>query len=448
MDLVMLSRIQFAVTIFLHFIFVPLTIGLGLFVAIIETLYVRTGDSAYKTLARFWGKLFAINFLLGVVTGLTMEFQFGTNWSRYSEFMGDIFGSPLAFEALMAFFLESTFVSVWIFGWNKFSPKFHAFSAWMIALGTHLSAVWIIVANGFMQHPVGYVVEGGRARLVNFWAVFTNGYAWHTYIHMVLAAYSVAGFFVLGVAAWHLLRRQHVSLMRRSARAALIFALVGVVGTAVTGDQNARNVARVQPAKFAAMESVWQSEQNAPFYLFAIPDAQGERNMIQALPVPNALSFLVGHTGEITGLKEFPPANRPPVGLTFWSFRLMVGLGVAMLALAGWGLWLDLKGRLESNRPYLKLLPWMIPVPYLAIDLGWMVAEVGRQPWTVYGLMKTADSVSPVPASSVLVSFVAITVMYLVLVGLDIYFLAKAAKMGPQAETPARAVALAPSPTN
>ncbi|MFO7172121.1 MAG: cytochrome ubiquinol oxidase subunit I [Bacillota bacterium] len=435
MDVVTLSRIQFALTVGFHFIFVPLTIGLVPLVAILETLYVRTQDPKYKRLARFWGKLFAINFVLGVVTGVTMEFQFGTNWSRYAEFMGDIFGSPLAFEALTAFFLESTFLGIWLFGWKKLSPKMQAFAAWMVALGTHLSAVWIIVANGFMQNPVGYVLRNNRAEMVDFLAVLTNPYAWHMYVHTILASYCVGAFFVLGVSAYHLLRRQHLDLMRTSFKAGLALALVGTIGVAVSGHFNGQLVAAKQPTKFAAMEALWETQSGAPFYLLVVPDESAERNAVQALPVPKLTSWLA--TGdvnaEVKGLKEFAPEDRPPVGLVFWSFRLMILLGLYMLAMAVIGWVLLRKGRLEQSTRYLRWLPYSIPVPYIAINLGWMVAEVGRQPWTVYGLMRTADSVSPVPAGTVLLSLAVITVVYTLLIGTDIYLLARYARKGPEA---------------
>lgn len=446
MDVISLSRLQFALTVGFHFIFVPLTIGMALFTAVVETLYVRTNNPKYKTMAKFWGKLFTINFVLGVVTGLTMEFQFGTNWARYSEFMGDIFGSPLAFEALMAFFLESTFMSVWIFGWNRLSKKAHAFAAWMVALGTHLSAVWIIVANGFMQNPVGAVVRNGRAEMVDFLAVLTNPYAWHIYVHTILATYTVAGFFVLGVSAYHLLRRQNVDLFLTSVRLGLVLTLVGTVGLAITGHQNGQLVAKVQPTKFAAMEAVWETQSGVAMPLVALPDEKNERNRFEALSIPGLTSWLATNDprAEVKGLKEFPAHERPPVALTFWSFRIMVGLGIYMIALALAGVYLAWKKQLAESPRYLKLLLYSIPIPYVATNLGWMVAEVGRQPWTVYGLMRTAESVSPVPASSVLISLVAVAVIYSILVALDIYFLIKTAKQGPDALAEGHRVAPAP----
>lgn len=434
MDAVLLSRLQFAITVGFHFLFVPLTIGLALVVAILETRYVRSRDPGYQNQARFWGKLFTINFVLGVVTGLTMEFQFGTNWAEYSRFMGDIFGSPLAAEALVAFFLESTFLSMWIFGWKKLSAKMHLFAAWMVAIGTHLSAVWIIIANGWMQHPVGYVLRNGRAEMVDFLAVLTNSYAWHIYFHTVLSCYVLSGFFMLAVCAYHLLRRQQADFFRRSFRIALVLALVGTVGVAVTGHLNGQNVARVQPTKFAAMEAVWETQAGVPTYLLALPDAAREQNAVEAFGIPGLTSFLAFNdpAAAITGLKDFPPEERPPVALTFWGFRVMVLLGIYFLLVALGGWYLERRGRLLDTPWYLKLLLYSVPLPYLAINLGWMVTEVGRQPWAVYGLMQTAKAVSPVPAASVLASLAAMSVLYAALAILDFYLLARTAKRGPE----------------
>lgn len=434
MDVVLLSRLQFAVTVGFHFLFVPLTIGLALLLAIMETKYVRSGDARYKSMAKFWGKLFIINFVLGVVTGLTMEFQFGTNWSEYSKFMGDIFGSPLAIEALMAFFLESTFISIWIFGWERVSKKAHLFAAWMVALGTHLSAIWIIVANGWMQNPVGYVLRHGRAELNNFMAVVTNSYAWHMYFHVILAAYVLSGFVVLGISAYHLLRKQNADFFKSSFRFALVMALIGILGVVLTGHFNGQKVARIQPSKFAAMEAVWKTERGVPAYLVVVPVEKSESNPVEAVGIPGLTSFLAfnNSNAKVTGLKDIPPAKRPPVALTFWSFRVMVLLGIYFLVMVAFGWYLQAKNRLLDSPRFLKLLLYSIPLPYIAINLGWMVTEVGRQPWTVYGLMTTAKSVSPEPAGNVLFSLTTMVVLYSLLVVLDFYLIAKNAKKGPE----------------
>lgn len=448
MDAVLLSRLQFAVTVGFHFLFVPLTIGFALLVAVLETLYIRSGDAKYKSMAKFWGKLFTINFVLGVVTGLTMEFQFGTNWSEYSKFMGDIFGSPLAVEALMAFFLESTFISIWIFGWERVSKKVHLFAAWMVALGTHLSAVWIIVANGWMQNPVGYVLRNGRAELKSFMAVITNSYAWHEYFHVILSAYVLSGFVALGISAYHLLRKQNVEFFQKSFSVALIIALIGVIGAPLTGHLNGQETARMQPSKFAAMEAIWKTGRGVPAYLVVVPDEKSESNPVEAIGIPGLTSFLAfnNFNAKITGLKDIPPAKRPPVAPVFWGFRIMVLLGIYFLVMTVFGWYLQAKNKLLDSTRFLRLLLYSIPLPYIAINLGWMVTEMGRQPWTVYNLMTTAKSVSPVPASNVLLSLAAMVVLYSLLVVLDFYLIAKNAKKGPESLSEAEGKSTVVSP--
>lgn len=432
MDVVMLSRLQFAVAVFFHFIFVPLTLGLSILLAYMETRYVMTGDEMWKKQTKFWGKLFIINFTLGVVTGITLEFQFGTNWSRYSEYVGDIFGSLLAIEATVAFFLESTFLAVWHFGWNRVGKKTHLFAIWMVAIAGNISALWIIIANGWMQNPVGYVLRNGRAELDNFLTVVQNPYAWGIYAHTVSSAWMLGGFFVLGVSAWHLLRNRDNVFFRRSFRMAAPFTLVMVALVALAGHHQGANVAQMQPAKLAAMEAQWETEKNAPFHLLLVPDEANETNSIQALSLPGIMSWVAygDVNAEIKGLKDFPKEDRPPVAATFWSFRVMLALGglFALLAL------LAVAVRNSDAKPscLLKALVWSIPLPYVAIMLGWAVAEIGRQPWIVYNLMRTSDAVSPVPESNVLISLVAFIVVYSALGALDIMLLCKYARKGPQ----------------
>ncbi len=432
MDVLMLSRLQFAFATFIHFIFVPLTLGLSVIVAVMETRYVRTGDETYKRMARFWGKLFLINFALGVVTGLTLEFQFGTNWSRYSAFVGDIFGSLLAIEATAAFFLESTFIGVWVFGWDRLSPKLHATAIWLVAIASNLSALWIILANGFMQHPVGYVIQNGRAELASFLEVVTNGYAWNAFLHTVTGSWALAGFFVVGVSAWHLLRKRNIDFFTKSFRIGAGFALVFSLLVAGVGHRQGNIVAELQPAKLAAMESHWETRKNAPMYLLAVPDAQNERNSVEIGRIPSILSLMAFNDpgAEVKGLKDFPREDRPPVGLTFHSFRLMVGLGTAMLIL-GVLAFIARHQPAESSPKLLRAFIWAIPAPYLALQAGWAVAEVGRQPWIVYGLMRTRDAVSPLATSQVAISLAAFFVVYILLATLDIYLLAKYARKDP-----------------
>ncbi|MDA8161304.1 MAG: cytochrome ubiquinol oxidase subunit I [Desulfobacteraceae bacterium] len=431
MDVLMLSRLQFAVATMFHFLFVPLTLGLSILTAIYETMYVRTSDPDYKRAAKFWGKLFLINFALGVVTGITLEFQFGTNWSRYSKYVGDIFGSLLAIEATLAFYMESTFIGVWLFTWDKVRPGMHAFFIWLVAIASNISALWILIANGWMQHPVGYVMRNGRAELDDFMAVVTNKFAALEFLHTVSGAYILAGFFVMGVSAYHLLRKNETGFFKKSFSVAASFALIFALLEAFTGDASGVEVAHTQPAKLAAMESHWETGSHVPMYLFAIPDPANEKNSVETLPVPDLLSLLAFHdpSAEVKGLKDFSAADRPPVTLIFLSFRIMVGLGTLLVFLAAFG-WLKRKD-IERYPGYLRLMMYAIALPYLAIETGWVVAEVGRQPWIVYGVMKTADAVSILATSQVAVSLAAFVALYSFLGAIDFYLLAKYARKGP-----------------
>ncbi len=433
MDVVLLSRLQFAVAVFFHFIFVPLTLGLALLIAWMETRYVLSGDEMWKNMAKFWGKLFLINFTLGVVTGITLEFQFGTNWSRYSEYVGDIFGSLLAIEATVAFFLESTFLAVWVFGWNKVGKKMHLFAIWAVAVAGNISALWIILANGWMQNPVGYVLRNGRAELDNFQAVLSNPYAWGQFFHTISSSWMLAGFFVLGVSAWHLIRKSNVEFFRRSFSLAAPFTLVMVLLVAVSGHHQGTVVAKIQPVKLAAMEAQWETVKGAPMALLLVPDRASKTNVVEEIKIPGLQSWLAyGDTkAEVKGLKDFPEADWPPISSTYYSFRLMAGMGglFVLLALAAF---IASVRKKENFSPLLgKVLIWGIPLPYFAIAFGWTVAEVGRQPWIVHGLMRTSEAVSPVPASSVAVSLTAFIVVYTLLGLIDIYLLAKYARRGP-----------------
>ncbi len=431
MDVLLLSRLQFAAATMFHFLFVPLTLGLSILVAFMETRYVRTGDETYLAMTRFWGKLFLINFALGVVTGITLEFQFGTNWSRYSAFVGDIFGSLLAIEASAAFFLESTFIGVWIFGWEKLSKRAHAIVMWLVAGASTLSAVWILIANAWMQHPVGYTIRNGRAELVNFAAVVFQKFAILEFLHTVAGAYILSAFFVMGVSAWHLLRRQHVDVFTKSFRIALIFGLVCSLFVATEGDFHAADLAVTQPAKLAAMETLWETTHRAPVYLFSIPDEAKEINRVQIGAIPGLLSFLAFHdvNAEVRGLKDFPRDQRPPVLITTLAFKGMIVLGMYFIAVTIFGLFR--RKRLLESPWYLKLMVWSIPLPYLANELGWILAEVGRQPWIVYGLIKTSNAVSPIDATQVMVSLAAFIAVYGLLGVAGFYLMVQNAKLGP-----------------
>ncbi len=431
MDVVMLSRLQFYATSAFHFLFVPLTLGLSWIVAYMETQYVRTGDETYLAMTKFWGKIFLINFAVGLVTGITLEFQFGTNWSGYSAYVGDIFGSLLAIEATAAFFLESTFIGVWIFGWQKLSKKAHAGVAWLIAIGSNLSAVWILIANSWMQHPVGYTIRNGRAELTDFFAVITQKFAVLQVIHVLSSALLLAGFLIMGISAYHLLKKQHIDFFSRSFRIGLVCGLVGSLVVAVEGDLHAKDVTEKQPVKLAAMESLWETTRQAPIYLLAIPDEENGRNAIELLPIPGVLSFL-GHgdfNAEVKGLNAFPRDERPPVLAVFLAFRGMVALGTYFILITLYGMLR--RNKLLESPLLLKAMLFSIPLPYLAIQLGWIVTEVGRQPWIVWGMMRTSEAASPIAASQVITTLVGFTLVYSLLGFAGYYLIIKHAKQGP-----------------
>ncbi len=438
MDTVLLARWQFAMTALFHFIFVPLTLGLSFLVAIMETAYVKTGDEDYLRMTKFFGKLFLINFALGLVTGITLEFEFGMNWARYSKFVGDIFGSPLAIEATLAFFLESTFLGVWIFGWKKVSKKVHALSAWLVAFGTNISALWILIANAWMQHPVGYVIRHGRAEFVNFWAAVLQPYAILKFLHTIHAGFVVGSFFVMGISAYHLLKNHDVKLFKKAFKIGAYFGLYAAIVVFIIGDLHAAEVAKTQPTKLAAMESVWKTEKGAPMYLFLIPDEAHERNVVQILGIPKLLSILAYHNpnSTIKGLKSFPEKDRPPVTITFVSFRTMVGLGTLFILLALYAFYLVKTDKIFEKKGFLKLMIYAIPLPYLACELGWIVAEVGRQPWIVYGLLRTSQATSTaVNSAQLIMTLVGFIFLYGVLGVIDIYLLFKYARKLPESAT-------------
>jgi len=437
MDALLLSRLQFAAATYFHFLFVPLTLGLSILIAVMETRFARSGDEEYRNMARFWGKIFLINFAIGVVTGITLEFQFGTNWSRYSRYVGDIFGSLLAIEATAAFFLESTFIAVWALTWNRLSAKAHAVTIWLVAFASNLSAVWILTANAWMQHPVGYTIRGGRAELTDFFAVVTQPFAWHTILHTLSGAYILSGMFVMGVSAYHLLRRQHVSFFSRSFRMGTVMALIFSVVAVVHGHVQGSEVAKAQPTKLAAMESLWETKQRAPQHLLVIPDAKGERNRLELGAMPGVLSLLAYHdiNATVKGLKDFPKEDRPPVTITFLAFRIMIGLGFLFPVLALWAFWK--RNRLLESPRLLKVMLYAIPLPYIASQAGWTVTEVGRQPWVVYGVMRTAEAGSPIAPSQVAVSLTAFVVVYSLLGLAAFYLMARHAKQGPAVDVAA-----------
>ncbi len=440
MDVLLLSRLQFAVTTVYHFFFVPLTLGLSILVALTETLYVRSGDETYKRMTHFWGRLFLINFAMGVVTGIVMEFQFGMNWSEYSRFVGDIFGAPLAIEALLAFFLESTFLGIWIFGWDKLSKPLHAATIWLVAIGSNLSALWILIANSFMQQPVGFVLRNNRAEMVDFFALLTNSNVWVQFPHVVFAGIATAGFFVLGISAYHLLKKGgDPGFFRRSFQIAVVYSVIGSVLVIFVGHSQAQHMVQVQPMKMASAEALWESQNPASFSLITIGN-EPERRDVFAIRIPDALSILAYNRpyGEVKGIKDLeleyaqkygPGDYAPPIAITYWVFRFMVGAGFAMALLALVALYLVMKNRFEGQRRFLRLLVAAIALPYIANTAGWLMTELGRQPWIVFGLMKTQDAVSPtVSPGMVLLSLVVFTLLYGALMAADVYLLAKFAR--------------------
>ena len=439
MDALLLARWQFAITTVYHFLFVPLTLGLSILVAMLETAYVKTGDAKYKTMTIFWGKLFLINFILGVATGLVQEFQFGMNWSEYARFMGDIFGAPLAIEALAAFFMESTFLGIWLFGWDRLPKKVHCATIWLTAIGSNLSALWILVANSFMQHPAGYVLNNGRAEMDNFGDVLGNSYVWHQYPHVFTAGLATASFFMLGISAYHLARKKNVPIMRKSFKFAAVMALIASLAVAGIGHIQGQYLTQEVPMKMASMEALWETEEKAPLSLFATIDTENQTNGVD-ISVPGMLSFMAHNnfTEPVMGIKEaqaqmeeeYGAGNYiPDVPLMFWSFRIMVGAGSLMVLLALIALALLRKDRYLKGGLFVKLmLPAMI-LPYLANTFGWILTEAGRQPWIVYGLQKTSDAVSQVvPASYIAITLVGFTLVYLVLAVIDVGLLAHYAK--------------------
>jgi len=397
MDELMLARWQFGVTTVYHFFFVPLTLGLSILVAIMQTFYYRTGDDVYKQMTKFWGKLFLINFAIGVATGIVQEFQFGMNWSEYSRFVGDIFGAPLAIEALMAFFIESTFLGLWVFGWDKLRKGVHLTCIWLVAIGANLSALWILIANSFMQQPVGYVLRNGRAEMTDFLALVTNSHIFVQWPHVFFSGMVTTAFFVLAISAYHLLRKgEHVEMFRRSFRMGLIYALISTISVMLVGHSQAQHMIKTQPMKMAAAEALWESEDPAAMSLFTIGN-EAERRDVFAIKIPGMLSLLAYNrfTGEVKGIKNLqaeyeqtygPGDYVPPVAVSYWTFRIMVGIGMAMALLALFGLYLMWRNSLERNPLYLRVLIWAVALPYLANSTGWLFTELARQPWIVFGL--------------------------------------------------------------
>jgi cytochrome d ubiquinol oxidase subunit I len=423
MDALSLGRWQFGITTVYHFLFVPLTIGLAFLVAVMQTIHYRTGNDLYRRMTQFFGRLFVIVFTLGVVTGIVQEFQFGMNWSEYSRFVGDIFGIPLAIEALLAFFLESTFLGLWLFGRDRLPKWLHLVSIWCVSIGTLISAYWILVANAWMQVPVGYHLLNSRAELTDFVAVFLNERVLAQYQHVVTGALITGGCFVLGISAWHLLAGKNVELFSRATRIALLVTGISSIAAATTGHSQAQYTARSQPMKIAAMEGLWETEQPASFSLFAVENEAG-RSGSRELRLPYLLSVLAYNnvTARVEGMKDLqsqyeqkygPGDYIPPVTVVYWAFRIMVGLGMLFILVSLLGFIFWWRGTLDRAKPFLRLLIVVMFLPYVANTAGWIVTEMGRQPWIVYGLLKTANGLSPsVGGISIWISMIVFTLIY------------------------------------
>jgi cytochrome d ubiquinol oxidase subunit I len=434
-DAVILARLQFALTISFHILFPTLTIGLALFLVILEALWLRTGQAVYLTLYRFWVKIFALSFGMGVVSGVVLSYQFGTNFARFSEVAGNILGPLLGYEVLTAFFLEASFLGVMLFGMNRVSPRIHFLATCIVALGTMISAFWILAASSWMHTPAGYRLVDDIFHVESWSAVIFNPSFFYRFPHMMLASLLTTSLVVAGVSAWHLQRIQSAALARPAfAIATLALAILAPLQI-VMGDLHGLQVQRHQPMKVAAMEGLWETTAGAPLLVFAWPDMAAERNHFE-IAIPKLASLILQHDpeGTVLGLKEVAPADRPPVPLVFFSFRIMVGLGFWFLFLGGLGLLLRWRGMLYSNRPYALLCMASAPLGFVATLAGWIVTETGRQPWIVQGLMRTSEAISAVPARAILTTLSLFVAVYGTLLLAYLYYLSKLVRQGPETD--------------
>jgi cytochrome bd ubiquinol oxidase subunit I len=436
-DAVFLSRLQFAFTIAFHIVFPSFTIGLSAWIATLLVIWRRTGLERYRDLARFWTRIFAVSFAMGVVSGIVLSYQFGTNWSRFSLTVGNVVGPLIGYEVLTAFFLESTFLGVMLFGWRRVPPGLHVLSAVLVALGTLLSAFWILAANSWMQVPAGHAIRDGIAYPEDWLAVIFSPTFPLRFLHMVTAAYLTTAFVVLATGARYLVNRQQPEHGRTMLKMGLGMAVVLAPLQLLIGDSHGLSAERYQPAKIAAVEAHWDGSEPGAFVFFAIPDEANETNRFE-IAVPNLGSFLITHsfTGLFPGLKDFAATDRPPVAIPFFAFRLMVGLGLIMIALAVWGTVQWLRGRLEDSPLFLRLASWAWPIGFVAVISGWTVAEVGRQPWVATGILRTADAASPVAPASVGVTLVLFLLVYFAVFGTGIVYINRMIRKGPTPERP------------
>ncbi|MGX6607196.1 cytochrome ubiquinol oxidase subunit I [Micromonosporaceae bacterium Da 78-11] len=443
MDTLDLARWQFGITTVYHFLFVPITIGMSVLVAGLQTAWVRTGKEHYLRATKFWGKLFLINFAMGVVTGIVQEFQFGMNWSDYSRFVGDVFGAPLAIEGLLAFFLESTFLGLWIFGWDRLPTRLHLATIWLASIGTLLSAYFILAANSWMQHPVGYALDpvSGRAELHSIWAVMTNSTTLVTFPHTVTACFLTAGAVLLAISAWHLKRGHQEDVFRPSLKLGALVVLIAGVGVLVTGDLQARIMTEQQPMKMAAAEALYETSEPASFSLFTIGSLDGDEELA-GVRIPSLLSFMATGSpgGEVEGIDNLqseyeqrygPGDYKPYVPVTYWSFRLMIGFGGLAMLVALAALWFTRRGRTPTNRWLWLAAIAAIGMPLAANSFGWIFTEMGRQPWSVFGLFTTAQSVSPsVSPGEAATSLIVLTLLYGVLAVIEVGLFVRYARAG------------------
>lgn len=429
-----LARIQFAFTVSFHIIFPAISIGLASFLAVLEWRWLRTNNPIYQDLFKFWVKIFAVAFGMGVVSGVVMSYQFGTNWSEFSHFAGGVTGPLLAYEVLSAFFLEAGFLGIMLFGWGRVGRKAHFFATLMVAVGTCISMFWILSSNSWMQTPQGFSIENGIVVPQDWFAIVFNPSFPYRLAHMAIAAFMVAALLVAATAAWHLLKGRRDELIKKSFSMALWLILVLAPLQVFIGDAHGLNTLEHQPAKLAAMEGHWETnyDEGMPLYLFGIPDMQEERTKY-AIAIPNLGSLILTHTkdGTVKGLKDFAAEDRPNSTVVFWSFRIMVGLGMLMLLLALFGLWLRKGNRLYENKWFQRFALFMGPTGFIALLAGWFTTEVGRQPWVIYGVMRTKDALSPVSAEQVGLTLIIFVVVYCIVFGIGIYYMLKLMHKGP-----------------
>lgn len=435
-EALLLARIQFGFTVSFHIVFPAVTIGLASYLAVLEALWLRTGRQVFQDLYRYWLRIFAVNFGMGVVSGLVMAYQFGTNWSRFSDFAGSITGPLLAYEVLTAFFLEAGFLGVMLFGWKRVGPGLHFFATLMVAVGTLVSATWILASNSWMQTPAGYEIVDGRVVPTDWVAAIFNPSFPYRLVHMVVGAYLATALVVGAAGAWHLLRSRDDAAIRMMTSMAMWMLLLVAPLQAFIGDQHGLNTLAHQPAKIAAIEAHWENKpgEGVPLTLVGWPDMEAERTL-WAIEVPRLGSLILTHSwdGQFPGLKEYPPADRPNATIVFWTFRIMVGLGVLMIALGLWSAWARWRGTLYRSRPLLRMALAMGPAGVAAILAGWYTTEIGRQPWVVYGLMRTADGVSPHGPVELSVTLALFVVVYFVVFGAGLVYMLRLIAVGPAA---------------